>query len=121
MLNDVGLGDALSQLDRRDVPPGRGASDDGLIGGDAIGKLIPRDGQRELGHVAVGEGVGLRLIGPEVQVCLLLLVGAEGDVVHVRLPGQRAADEGNLGEPVAVVVRQPGRQPDRPGAGGLHQ
>ena len=121
MLNGVGVGDALSQLDRRDVPPGRGAPDDGLVGGDAIGEFIPRDGQRELGHVAVGEGVGLCLVGPEVQVCLLLLVGAEGDVVDVRLPGLRAAAEGNVGEPVALVVGEPRRQPDRPGAGGLHQ
>ena len=82
---------------------------------------IPRDGQRELGHVAVGEGVGLCLVGPEVQVCLLLLVGAEGDVVDVRLPGFRAVGEGNVGEPVALVVREPRGQPDRPGAGGLHQ
>ena len=43
-------------------------------------------GQRELGHVAVGQRGRLRLIGPEVQMCLFLLVSAEGDVVHVRLP-----------------------------------
>ena len=41
-------------------------------------------------------------IRPEVQVCLLLLVGAEGDVVHVGLPGLRAVAEGNVGEPVAL-------------------
>ena len=60
-------------------------------------------------------------VGPEVQVCLLLLVGAEGDVVDVRLPGFRAVGEGNVGEPVALVVREPRGQPDRPGACGLHQ
>ena len=93
---------------------------DGLVCGEAIGKLIPPDGQRELGHVPVGEGVGLRLIGPEVQVCLFLLMGAERDVVHVGLPGQRAADRRDVGKTVALVVREPRRQPDRPGAGGLH-
>ena len=67
------------------------------------------------------EGLGLCLVGPEVQVCLLLLVGAEGDVVDVRLAWFRAVGEGDVGEPVALVVRQPRGQPDRPGACGLHQ
>ena len=51
-------------------------------GGEAFGKLVPRDGQRELGHVAVVQRGRLRLIGPEVQMCLLLLVSAEGDVAR---------------------------------------
>ena len=48
-------------------------------------------------------------------------MGAEGDVVDVRLSGLRAVGERNVGEPVALVVGQPGGQPDRPGAGGFHR
>lgn len=113
------VGDPLPQLDRGDIAAGRRAGDDRIVGNCAAGQLIPGDGQRKLGHVAVGEGGGLGLIRPEVQMCLLLLMCAENDVVHIGLPRRRAVFGRHVGEPVPGGVRQSRGQPNHPGRGGL--
>ncbi|KUI39047.1 hypothetical protein AU194_17050 [Mycobacterium sp. GA-2829] len=47
-VEDVPRADALTQLQRRDVPPCRGAGDHLLVVGAPVGEVVPRHGQGEL-------------------------------------------------------------------------
>src|SRR5207248_1197458 len=108
---------ALAELDRRHVPPVRVARRLGLGRGALVRQLAPAHLGRERRYVARGQRGGLGVVHPVVALLGLLVVGAEGDVVHGRLARQRAVVAGDRREGGAGRVGDAGRQANAPRAG----